>query len=93
MAGKKKVTDEGLNKTARKNQHKSKKEGFIAAAPEHLNRIIPCGGGTYAYVLDPRDGKTWHVSVRGAAWNVLIGDLMETSFGPQIDAEIKALGL
>ncbi len=94
MAGKKKkVQDETLNKTARKNQQKgSKKEGFIAAAPEHLKRIISLGGGTHAYLLDPRDGRTWHLRVNSTAWDILLTELNATPHGVHIRAEIARLG-
>jgi hypothetical protein len=96
VAGKKKgLNDDGLGKTARASALKKggKREGFIPAAPENLKRVISLNNGQHAYILDPRDGKTHHLQVRGAAWNVLIGDLMETEYAAQFDAEIKALGL
>lgn len=92
MAGKKKVADEAVNKTARKNQQKGKKEGFIPAAPETLKRVIPLGGGTYAYLLDPRDGKTYHLKVGSFGWKTLLAELDSTDYGKQINAELEALG-
>lgn len=93
MAGKKKVQDEAVNKTARKNQQKGKsQDSFIPAAPENLRRIISLGGGTHAYLLDPRDGKTHHLAVGSDKWNALLADLAETKHADHINAELEALG-
>lgn len=96
MAGKKKHTDDvGMSKTARASSMKKgggKAGDFIAAAPEHMNRIIPCGGGEYAYLLDPRNGKTHHARVGSDKWNTLIAELAETNHAVHINAELEKLG-
>jgi len=59
MAGKvkKKGDDAPQSKTARASLRTGGgKAEFIAAAD--APRIVPLGGGTHAYILDPRDGKT-----------------------------------
>ncbi len=59
MAGKvkKKGDDAPQSKTARASLRTGgAKAEFIAAAD--APRIVPLGGGTHAYILDPRDGKT-----------------------------------
>ena len=59
MAGKvkKKGDDAPQSKTARASLRTGAgKAEFIAAAD--APRIVPLGGGTHAYILDPRDGRT-----------------------------------
>lgn len=95
MAGKKKGNDDaGMSKTARASSLKKggKQEGFIPAAPEHMNRIIPLAGGEYAYVLDPRDGKTHHLRVYSERWAALMVDLEAAGHGDRIQSELEKLG-
>jgi hypothetical protein len=50
-------------------------------------------GGEWAYVLDPRDGKTHHVKVGGGAWMSLIIPLVEDAkHGARIKDQIESLG-
>lgn len=76
MAGKKKkVQDEAVNKTARKNQQKGKgSERSFIPSPD-VNRIISLGGGTHAYILDPTNGKTYHVKVDSDRYRELVETL------------------
>lgn len=93
MAGKKKavVDDSHLSKTARASKGKKKEEGFIASGD--MERIIPLCGGEWAYVLDPRDGRTHHVRVGSEKWNDLTGALLEDpKHGSRIQAQIVKLG-
>lgn len=99
MAGKKieskKKVDAGgpQSKTARASMAKGKKkeEGFIASGD--MDRIIPLCGGEWAYVLDPRDGRTHHVKVDSDKWYSLIIPLLEDAkHGPRIYAQINKLG-
>lgn len=95
MAGKKKGNDDaGMSKTARASSLKKggKKEGFIPAAPEHMKRIVSLGGGSHAYLMDPRDGKTHHLAVGSEKWDALLLTLADTDHGVHIEAEIRKLG-
>jgi len=88
MAGKNKF-QESTNKSAQAG--KKKDEGFQASAD--LKRIIPLGGGTHAYVLDPRTGLTHHLQVGSDRWDVLIGALLSTpAHAAKIQAELDKLG-
>lgn len=60
MASKVKTLTEVSNKTARKNQQKGKAKDQAFIPSPDVTRIIPLNGGQHAYVLDPRNGKTWH---------------------------------
>ena len=59
MAGKVKKKDDGAtqSKTARASMRTGGAKESYNASPD-VARIVPLGGGTGAYVLDPRDGKT-----------------------------------
>jgi hypothetical protein len=94
MAGtkKKKFDDAPVSKTARASATKGKKkdEGFIASAD--MDRIIPLNGGTWAYVLDPRDGKTHHLRVGSETWDAMINALLEDPrFGPKVQSQLTSL--
>lgn len=92
MAGKKKVVDDShLSKTARASRGKKKEEGFLASAD--MDRIIPLNGGTWAYLLDPRDGRTHHLRVNSDKWNDLITVLVEDpKHGPKVQSQLNKLG-
>lgn len=64
MAGKVKKKDDGAvqSKTARASMRTGGGKETYNASPD-VARIVPLGGGTGAYVLDPRDGKTIRVSL------------------------------
>ena len=58
MAGKVKKKDDGAqSKTARASMRGGSTKETYNASPD-VARIVPLGGGTGAYVLDPRDGRT-----------------------------------
>lgn len=92
MAGKKKVVDDShLSKTARASKGKKKEEGFIASGD--MDRIIPLCGGEWAYVLDPRDGRTHHVRVGYPKWNELMSVLVDDpKHGARIKTQLDKLG-
>lgn len=93
MGGKRKVSqDVPQSKTARASMGKkgAKDDGFKASGD--MARIISCGGGTHAYLLDPRDGKTHHEAVDSEKWARLLGELLVSEHGPRIMAELEALG-
>jgi hypothetical protein len=96
MAGKKKSTnDEGLGKTARASALKKggKKEGFIAAAPEKLDRVISLAGGEYLYLLDPRNGRTKHLRTGSVDYNNFVDTLIQDAdHGQHIRAELTRKG-
>lgn len=89
----KKKVDAGnaSSKTAKKSQAKKKEEGFIASGD--MDRIISLGGGEWAYLLDPRDGKTYHIRVGSEKWNELIEILvLDTKYGDRIQKQLISLG-
>lgn len=94
MAGKKRKSiqdDVKLSKTARASKGKKKDEGFLASGD--MDRIIPLCGGKWAYILDPRDGKTHHVQVGSEKWSGIIGDLLnDPKFSPKISSQLSRLG-
>src|ERR1051325_3122642 len=87
---KKKVDDAPQSKTARAsmNKGKAKEAGFIAAAPEHLDRVISLSGGTWIYLLNPGSGNTHHLRVGSDKYNNIVSAILGTSHGPQIQAEL-----
>lgn len=96
MAGKKKGNDDsvGMSKTARASSLKKggKQEGFIAAAPEHMDRIVSLGGGSHIYFLDPRNGKTLHLRVGSEAYNAAIISVLASSHAANVTAELTRKG-
>ena len=91
MAGKVKNKDEGQqSKTARASMRGSGgRNEFIAAAD--APRIVPLGGGTHAYVLDPRDGKTRRFSVSSEAFFEMLAVLEGAGHGDRLKRDIADL--
>ena len=91
MAGKVKNKDEGLqSKTARASMRGSgTRNEFIAAAD--APRIVPLGGGTHAYVLDPRDGKTRRFSVSSEEFFEMLAVLDGAGHGDRLKRDIADL--
>jgi len=91
MAGKVKNKDEGLqSKTARASMRGSgTRNDFIAAAD--APRIVPLGGGTHAYVLDPRDGKTRRFSVSSEEFFEMLAVLDGAGHGDRLKRDIADL--
>lgn len=96
MAGKKKHVDDGVqSKTSRASSLKKggKKEGFVPAAPEHMNRIISLNGGLNCYLLDPRDGKTHHLKVNSEKYHAILDEIFQNDeHATNIKAELEVLG-
>lgn len=95
MAGKKKGNDDaGMSKTARASSLKKggKQDGFVPAAPEHMDRFISLGGGSHAYFLDPRDGKTFRLEVGSARWYSFFTEVLTSNHGPRVEAEMVKKG-
>ena len=92
MAGKvKKKGDEGLqSKTARASMRTGGgKAEFIAAAD--APRIVPLGGGTHAYILDPRDGKTRRFKVASDEFFGALSTLEEAGHGDRMRRDLVDL--
>jgi len=92
MAGKvKKKGDEGLqSKTARASMRTGGgKAEFIAAAD--APRIVPLGGGTHAYILDPRDGKTRRFKVASDEFFGALATLDEAGHGDRMRRDLVDL--
>lgn len=91
MAGKKKNVEDtaGMSKTARASALKKggKQEGFIAAAPEHMDRVQSLGGGEYVRIFKPTDGKTLHLRVGTVAYFDAVASL-----GDRISSELARKG-
>ena len=92
MAGKvkKKGDDAPQSKTARASLRTGGgKADFIAAAD--APRIVPLGGGTHAYILDPRDGKTRRFKVASDEFFGALATLEEAGFGDRMKRDLVDL--
>jgi hypothetical protein len=92
MAGKvkKKGDDAPQSKTARASLRTgSAKAEFIAAAD--APRIVPLGGGTHAYILDPRDGKTRRFKVSSDEFFGMLTTLQEAGHGDRMRRDLNEL--
>jgi hypothetical protein len=91
---KKKIDDVPQSKTARASMAKGKKkdEGFLAAAPEHMDRIISLSGGTWIYLLNPSSGSTHHLRVGSVKYNNVISTLLASSHAERIKTELIKKG-
>ena len=92
MAGKvkKKGDDAPQSKTARASLRTgAAKADFIAAAD--APRIVPLGGGTHAYILDPRDGKTRRFKVSSDEFFGMLATLDEAGHGDRMRRDLNEL--
>ncbi|MGH9002495.1 MAG: hypothetical protein ACRDYV_05140, partial [Acidimicrobiia bacterium] len=91
MAGKVKTKDDGLqSKTARASMRTGgAKESYIASAD--AGRIVPLGGGTYAYVLDPRDGRTLRFPVASEQFIAALVELAGSNHGDRLRRDLAEL--
>jgi hypothetical protein len=92
MAGKVKKKDDGpvQSKTARASMRTGGgKAEFIAAAD--APRIVPLGGGTHAYILDPRDGKTRRFKVASDEFFGMLTTLEEAGHGDRMRRDLNEL--
>jgi len=92
MAGKvkKKGDDAPQSKTARASLRTGGgKAEFIAAAD--APRIVPLGGGTHAYILDPRDGKTRRYKVASDEFFGALTTLEEAGHGDRMKRDLVDL--
>lgn len=92
MAGKVKNKDDGgtQSKTARASMRTGgQKEAFIASAD--ATRIVPLGGGTHAYVLDPRDGRTHRFAVASEQFIAALVELAGTNHGDRLRRDLTDL--
>ena len=92
MAGKvkNKGDDAPQSKTARASLRTGGgKAEFIAAAD--APRIVPLGGGTHAYILDPRDGKTRRFKVASDEFFGALATLDEAGHGDRMLRDLKDL--
>jgi len=65
------------------------KADFIAAAD--AARIVPLGGGTHAYILDPRDGKTRRFKVASDEFFGMLTTLDEAGHGDRMRRDLNEL--
>jgi hypothetical protein len=92
MAGKvkNKNDDAPQSKTARASLRTGGgKAEFIAAAD--APRIVPLGGGTHAYILDPRDGKTRRFKVASDEFFGALANLEEAGYGDRMKRDLVDL--
>jgi hypothetical protein len=92
VAGKVKNKDDGAtqSKTARASMRTGgQKEAFIASAD--ATRIVPLGGGTHAYVLDPRDGRTHRFAVASEAFIGALVELAGSNHGDRLRRDLADL--
>jgi len=93
MAGKvKNKGDEGLqSKTARASMRGSTggRDGYIASGD--VTRILPLGGGTHAYVLDPRDGRTLRLAVGSERFVEVLRALVDAGHGDRMRRDLADL--
>src|ERR1044071_1933595 len=92
MAGKvkNKGDDAPQSKTARASLRTGGgKAEFIAAAD--APRIVPLGGGTHAYILDPRDGKTRRYQGASDAFFRALTPLEEAGHGDRMKRDLVDL--
>lgn len=92
MAGKVKNKDDGAtqSKTARASMRTGgQKEAFIASAD--ASRIVPLGGGTLAYVLDPRDGRTHRFPVASEQFIAALVELAGSNHGDRLRRDLAEL--
>ena len=96
MAGTKKNSGT-QSKTARASMPKSassvKGSAYAVAATSEINRLVPLGGGSYAYVLDPKDGKTLHMSVTSDEFVAKITEMAANGLGERLTAELDQLAV
>jgi hypothetical protein len=92
MAGKVKNKDDGglQSKTARASMRTGGAKESYVASPD-VSRIVPLGGGTHAYVLDPRDGKTVHVKVASDRFIEVLSELVEAGHGDRMRRDLAEL--
>lgn len=92
MAGKVKNKDDGglQSKTARASMRTGgTKESYIASAD--ATRVVPLGGGTHAYVLDPRDGRTLRFPVASEAFIDALVVLSGTNHAERVRRDLAEL--
>lgn len=92
MSGKAKNKDDGLqSKTARASMRGTTggREGYIASGD--VTRIVPLGGGTHAYVLDPRDGRTLRLNVASDGFVEVLCALVQAGHGDRVRRDLADL--
>ncbi|HLF40858.1 MAG TPA: hypothetical protein VI854_05210 [Acidimicrobiia bacterium] len=91
MAGKAKNKDEGQqSKTARASMRTGGgKESYQASGD--VARIVPLGGGTGAYVLDPRNGRTLRHQVGSEDFIEVLIALVDAGYGDRVRRDLSDL--
>jgi len=95
MAGKvKKKDDSGVqSKTARASMRGAQAKGAEYIASGDVARIVPLGGGTHAYVLDPRNGRTLRMAVNSETFVEVLGALAEAGHGDRMKRDLADLAV
>ena len=93
MAGKVKKKDDGAvqSKTARASMRGATAKGAEYIASGDVARIVPLGGGTHAYVLDPRNGRTLRMPVNSDTFIEVLGALAEAGHGDRMKRDLAEL--
>ena len=69
-------------------------ESLVAAASTgNEKRIVPLGGGTYAYVNDPVTGRILHVAVASEEFSALISAqaALSPAYAARLERELAAI--
>lgn len=91
MAGKNKGNDQVLSKTAQRSKGKVKDQGFQASW--ECPRVYSLAGGTYARILDPRDGRSKHLAVGSDSYFEVVSQIVAAEpHGHKMAAEIERMG-
>jgi hypothetical protein len=92
MAGKVKNKDDGAlqSKTARASMRTGGGKESYVASPD-VSRIVPLGGGTHAYILDPRDGRTLQFVVASEKFVEALCELVEAGHGDRMRRDLAEL--
>ncbi len=93
MAGKAKNKDDGglQSKTARASMRGAQggKEAYQASGD--VTRIVPLGGGSGAYVLDPRNGRTLRHRVASDEFIEVLLALVDAGYGDRVRRDLADL--
>lgn len=95
MAGKVKKKDDGAvqSKTARASMRGSAAKNAEYIASGDVARIVPLGGGTHAYILDPRNGRTLRMAVNSERFVEVLGALAEAGHGDRMKRDLSELAV
>lgn len=77
------------SKTARASMSTAVVKTGPFADSSDINRLVPCAGGHYAYVLHPGTGRTAHLPVDGSGFATLAAELVAGGFGARMRRDLE----